>query len=140
MQSLRAAFVFFLITFAVISGATEPTEKVIYHINDSSNATAALNNIRNHLSVSPKAKIAVVTHGLGIDFLLEGAQDKNGNPYDILVQQLANENVEFKVCNNTLEARKISKSKLLPEATVVPSGVAELSRLQVQEGYVYIKP
>jgi hypothetical protein len=99
-----------------------------------------LNNARNHLDASPKAKIVFVTHGAGIDFLLEDAKDKNGNPYDVTVQELAARRVEFRVCNNTLVGRKIDKSKVLPEATVVPSGVAEVSRLQFQEGFVYIKP
>lgn len=140
MQSLRTAFMLVLFAFATVASAAQPVEKVVYHINDSTNATAALNNIRNHLNASPKAKIVVVTHGPGIDFLLEGAKDKNGNPYDIMVQQLADGKVEFRVCNNTLESRKISKQQLLPEATIVPSGVAEVSRLQVQEGYAYLKP
>lgn len=140
MQSLRAAFMLVLFTFATIASAAQPVEKVVYHMNDSSEATAALRNIRNHLNASPNAKIVVVTHGPGIDFLLDGAKDKNGNPYDVMVQQLRDDKVEFKVCNNTLESRKISKQKLLPEATIVPSGVAEVSRLQVQEGYAYLKP
>jgi intracellular sulfur oxidation DsrE/DsrF family protein len=122
------------------AGAAEREEKVVYHISDSANASAALVNIRNHLDASPKAKIVVVTHGPGIDFLVEGATNKNGNPYDIPVQELADRKVEFRVCNNTLEARKIDKGRLLPEATLVPSGVAEISRLQVQEGYAYLKP
>lgn len=140
MQSLRAAFLLLLFAFTTVASAAQPVEKVVYHINDSSDATTALRNIRNHLNASPKAKIVVVTHGPGIDFLLEGAKDKNGNPYDIMVQQLADDKVEFKVCNNTLESRKISKQQLLPEAMIVPSGVAEVSRLQVQEGYAYLKP
>jgi intracellular sulfur oxidation DsrE/DsrF family protein len=122
------------------AGAAEREEKVVYHISDSANASAALVNIRNHLDASPKAKIVVVTHGPGIDFLVEGATNKNGNPYDIPVQELADRKVEFRVCNNTLEARKIDKGRLLPEATLVPSGVAEISRLQVQKGYAYLKP
>jgi intracellular sulfur oxidation DsrE/DsrF family protein len=131
-----------LIAFASFTsaGAAEREEKVVYHISDSANASAALVNIRNHLDASPKAKIVVVTHGPGIDFLLEGAKNKNGNPYDIAVQELADRKVEFRVCNNTLEARKIDKGRLLPEATLVPSGVAEVSRLQVQENYAYLKP
>lgn len=120
--------------------AAEREEKVVYHVSDSVNATAALRNARNHLDQSPKAKIVFVTHGAGIDFLLEGAMDKNGNPYDIPVQELAARKVEFRVCNNTLVGRKIDKSKLLPEATIVPSGVAEVSRLQIFEGFAYIKP
>ncbi|MGV3743083.1 MAG: DsrE family protein [Burkholderiaceae bacterium] len=140
MQSLRAAFMLLLFAFATIASAAPPAEKVVYHMNDSTEATAALRNIRNHLNASPNAKIVVVTHGPGIDFLLEGAKDKNGNPYDIMVQELTDRKVEFKVCNNTLESRKISKQQLLPEATIVPSGVAEVSRLQIQEGYAYLKP
>ncbi len=120
--------------------AAEREEKVVYHVSDSVNATAALRNARNHLDQSPKAKIVFVTHGAGIDFLLDGAMDKNGNPYDIPVQELAARKVEFRVCNNTLVGRKIDKSKLLSEATIVPSGVAEVSRLQIFEGFAYIKP
>jgi uncharacterized protein len=140
MHMIRAAFLLVLFAFSVAAGAAQKEEKVAYHINDSTNATVALNNIRNHLNASPKAKIVVVTHGPGIDFLLEGAKDKNGNPYDVMVQQLADANVQFRACNNTLESRKLSKNNLLHEATIVPSGVAEVSRLQVQEGYAYIKP
>jgi intracellular sulfur oxidation DsrE/DsrF family protein len=101
---------------------------------------AVLHNISNHLNASPKAKIVVVAHGAGIDFLLDGAKDKNGNPYDIPIQELVDRKVEFRVCNNTLETRHIDKSKVIPEATIVPSGVAEISRLQYQEGYAYLKP
>jgi intracellular sulfur oxidation DsrE/DsrF family protein len=120
--------------------AAERQEKVIYHVSDSVNATAALRNAKNHLDQSPKAKIVFVTHGPGIDFLLDGAADKNGNPYDIAVQDLAARKVEFRVCNNTLVSRNIDKSKLLPEASLVPSGVAEVARLQIYEGYAYLKP
>ena len=115
-------------------------EKVLYHINDGANPMAALNNIRNHLDASPKAKIVVVTHGSGIDFLLDGAKDRNGNPYDAVVQELVNRDVQFRVCNNTLVTRKIDRKNVLTEATIVASGVAEVSRLQTQEGYAYIKP
>lgn len=140
MKTLRkfAAILFFAIVS--IAPAMGATEKVVYHINDGSNPMSALHNIRNHLNASPKAKIVVVTHGPGIDFLLDGAKDKNGNPYDAVVQELSNRNVEFRVCGNTLQTRQIDKSKVIPEATVVPSGVAEIGRLQSQEGYVYLKP
>lgn len=115
-------------------------EKMVYHVTDSSNAMSAMGNVRNHLNASPKAQIVVVTHGAGIDFLLEDAKDKNGNPYDAVVQELSNRNVKFRVCNNTLVGRKIDPKRVMPEATIVPSGVAEVSRLQTQEDYGYIKP
>lgn len=139
VRTLFAALVFAFVGAASASSAVK-VERVVYHINDNTSPMAALGNIRNHLNASPKAKIVVVTHGPGIDFLLDGAQDKNGNPYDAVVQELANRDVQFRVCNNTLETRKIDRKRVIPEATIVPSGVAEVSRLQVQEGYAYIKP
>lgn len=120
--------------------AAEKPEKVVYHVNDVGNAAAALKNIRNHLNASPQATIVLVAHGAGIDFLLDGAIDKDGYPYDVAVRELAARGVGFRVCNNTLEGRRIDRRRVLPEAVIVPSGVAELSRLQAQEGYVYIKP
>lgn len=140
MKYLRSvmAILFFSIVGAAPAAAKE--DKVVYHVNESGNVMTTLGNIRNHLNASPKAKIVVVTHGPGIDFLLDGAQDKNGNPYDAVVQELSMRDVQFRVCNNTLEARGIDRKKVIPEATIVPSGVAEVSRLQLQEGYAYIKP
>jgi hypothetical protein len=140
MKLFRVIAAMLFLSFAVSAGAAGKPEKVVYHISDASNAMQALGNIRNHLNASPNASIVVVTHGAGIDFLLEDAKDKNGNPYDAVVQELANRKVQFRVCNNTLEGRKIDRKRVLPEATVVPSGVAEVARLQSQEGYAYIKP
>lgn len=115
-------------------------EKVVYHVNDSAVAGVAMNNVRNHLGANPQATIVVVTHGKGIDFLLDGAADKDGNPYDVKIQELKARGVAFDVCSNTLVGRKIDPKKVIPEAVIVPSGVAELSKLQSQQGYVYVKP
>ncbi|MBK6632424.1 MAG: DsrE family protein [Betaproteobacteria bacterium] len=124
-----------------MAGKAKEPNKVIYHINEGlEQASNGLRNIRNHLSADPTAKIVVVTHFKGIDFLLEGAKDKNGNPYDAAVDDLSMKGVEFRVCNFTLVGRKIDKSKVHPEAKIVPSGVAEVGRLQSKEGFAYLKP
>lgn len=116
-------------------------DRVVYHVNDTDDqAVAALRNIGNHLEVNPKAKIVVVTHARGVDFLFDGAKDKNGNPYNIPVELLKAKGVQFDVCNITLRNRKLDKSKFIPEASFVPSGVAEITRLQQREGYAYLRP
>jgi intracellular sulfur oxidation DsrE/DsrF family protein len=117
----------------------EVQEKVVYHVNDYTVARAAMRNIENHLNAAPDAKIVVVTHGKGIDFLLNGAQDEKG-AYEPQVAGLKNRGVTFDVCRNTLKGRKLDDSAVIMEAQVVPSGVAELGKLQSKEGYVYIKP
>jgi intracellular sulfur oxidation DsrE/DsrF family protein len=115
--------------------------KIVYHVNEGNQqATDALRNINNHLNADKTAKIVVVTHSKGIDFLLDGAKDANGNSYDALVAVAKSRGVEFRVCRNTLTSRKIDESKVIPDATIVQSGVAEVSRLQAQEKFVYLKP
>jgi intracellular sulfur oxidation DsrE/DsrF family protein len=116
-------------------------DKVVYHVNDTgAQAANALRNVGNHLEVNPKAKIVVVTHAQGVDFLFDGARDRNGNPYNIAVEDLRSRGVTFDVCEITLRNRKIDKKKFVPEATFVPSGVAEITRFQQREGYAYLRP
>jgi intracellular sulfur oxidation DsrE/DsrF family protein len=116
-------------------------DKVVYHVNDTEDqAVNALRNIGNHLEVNPKAKIVVVSHSRGVDFLFDGAKDKRGNPYNVSVEDLKRRGVQFDVCQITLRNRKLDKSKFIPEATFVPSGVAEITRLQQREGYAYLRP
>ncbi len=125
---------------AAETAAARPV-KVVYHFTQGlEEATRGLQNVRNHLRADPTVKIVVVANGAGIDFLLDGAKDAHGNPYDAIVQDLVSQGVEFRVCHNTLETRKIDRSKVLPEAKIVPSGVAEVARLQSREGYAYVRP
>lgn len=126
-----------LATAPVAANAAE--EKVVYHVNDSANARVAMNNVNNHLNATPDAKIVVVTHGKGIDFLLNDAKDDKGE-YAATIAGLTAKGVKFNVCANTLKGRKLDASAVNPDATVVPSGVAEIGKLQSQEGYVYLKP
>lgn len=115
--------------------------KVVYHLVDGvAQASRAIGNIRNHLAADPSAKIVVVAHGLGIDFLLDGAQSAAGQPFSGSVSDLAAKGVDFRVCNNTLVTRQISAGTVLLEAKIVPSGVAEVARLQATEGFVYLRP
>ena len=129
-----------VVAFLGLSTAAFAETKTVYHVNDSAEASTAMRNIKNHLDADPTAKIVVVTHSKGIDFLLEGATDKKGNPYNISVEELQAKGVDFRVCNNTLVSRKIDPKTVLPNAHIVPSGVAELAKLQAKEGFVYIKP
>ena len=96
--------------------------------------------MRNHLNEDPSVKIVVVTHGPGIDFLLDGATSPKGQSYAGDIGELAGRGVEFRVCNNTLISRKLTRDQVVMEASVVPSGVAEVARLQAKEGFVYIHP
>jgi intracellular sulfur oxidation DsrE/DsrF family protein len=116
-------------------------DKVVYHLNSGpEQASDGLRNIRNHLEVNPEARIVVVAHALGVDYLMKGAKDRNGNPYEVAVEQLALQGVRFDVCEITLRNRKLSREQFIADAVFVPSGVAEIARLQQREGYAYLRP
>jgi intracellular sulfur oxidation DsrE/DsrF family protein len=125
---------------AAAPAAEAAEEKVVYHVNDASLARVAMRNIQNHITASPDARIVVVTHGKGIDFLLNDAKDDKGEPYQTQVAGLKEKGVDFRVCRNTLKGRKLDDSAVMMDANVVPSGVAEIGRLQAKEGFVYLKP
>lgn len=123
------------------TGQAPQPVKVVYHVNtDVNTVPAILNNVRNHMNADPTARIVVVTHGPGINFLLQDAKDSQGREFSAAVSELASKGVDFRVCNNTLTGRDISPARLLLETTIVPSGVAEVARLQAREGFVYLKP
>lgn len=125
------------------SGAkdSDRRDKVVYHFSDGlDQASNGLRNIGNHLEVNPDARIIVVSHARGVDFLMKGVKDRNGNKYEDIVERLKLRGVQFDVCEITLRNRKLSKDQFIEYATYVPSGVAEITRLQQKEGYAYLKP
>ena len=133
-----------LLTFLLTLSTTLASAQgpgVVYHITTGlDTVAAAMSNIQNHLSADPKVKIVVVTNGPGIDFLISDAKDSKGREFSGAVADLAGQGVEFRVCNNTLVTSNLDPDSLLMESTLVPSGVAEAARLQLKQGFAYIKP
>ena len=142
---MRTIFLLLAAMFAACAFAqkADPVgeDKVVYHLNSGlEQASDGIRNIRNHLEVNPKAKIVVVAHAQGVDYLMKGMKDKNGNPYETIVQDLVDQGVRFDVCEITLRNRKLAREQFIDEAVFVPSGVAEITRLQAREGYAYLRP
>ena len=121
-------------------------QKVVYHINynggeDDKAYRGALRNVQNHINAVGKdnMEIKIVLHGNGVGLLKDA---KANEKLQMDVTSLKSQNVVFNVCNNTLVGRNIDYNSDLFEVfedDIVPSGVAELSRLQMM-GYTYIKP
>jgi uncharacterized protein len=137
-KSLAAVFAFVMaLLFAAPAFAQDP---VVYHIDDAATqGLKGLRNIRNHLDVDPAAKITVVTHAGGVDFLMEGAKDANGGAFAGPVAALVARGVKFEVCEITLKNRNLKKEQFLQEAEFTPSGVVRIAKLQ-KAGAAYIKP
>jgi len=130
----------------------EKQQKVVYHINydDTKQLGAAMRNVQNHINAvcgkgataatcSKKLDLRVVMHGKGVSLLKQA----NENPdMQQKVISLKKQGIAFNVCANTLKGKNINyKNDLfdVSEKDIVPSGVAELAKLQSQ-GYAYVKP
>lgn len=125
---------------ATASMAVCAQDRVVYHVNDAqASALGTLRNMKNHLDTDPSAKLTLVAHAQGVDFLMSGAKDKNGALYAGAVSALKSRGVNFEICEITLKNRKLSKDQFVLEADFTPSGVVRLAKLQIQ-GYAYIKP
>lgn len=120
-------------------------QKVVYH-NDGGgpdNATyfkRLLGNLRNHVAAVGKehVEIRVVDHSDGIIlFQMANTDEKLAKAIDARKA----DGVRFLICQNTLDERKIDWHTLygVTEKDIVPSGVAELARLELM-GYAYVHP
>jgi hypothetical protein len=136
-MKIRQWFMALLLTFAALGAWAQDT--VVYHINDAdAQALGTLRNIRNHLDTDPTARITVVTHANGVDFLMEGAKDRNGVLYAATVSALVARGVKFEVCEITLKNRNFKKEQFIQEADFTPSGVVRITKLQ-KMGYAYLR-
>lgn len=146
MSLMRAAIVAAMMLatspMPVLAGDYAP-QKVVYHNNGSSEPhyfRQLLGNVKNHLDAvgDDNISLVVIGNGGGIDLL----QQANADPeISTRIDALRARGARFLVCANTLKARDIGVDALYgaTEADVVPSGVAEIARLE-QQGYVYIHP
>ncbi len=118
---------------------SDGAQRVVLHVASADNVAANLRTLKNLLDATPNLQAVVVAHNAGIEFLLRGARDENGRPYEEIVRDFRARGVQFRVCGNTLTRRQIDAAAVIPEAVLVPSGIAELARLQGREGYVYLR-
>ena len=149
-----------LTVFAMLTGVNAMAgegygkQKVVYHVNydNLKQQAGALRNIQNHINAvgAENLDLKVVMHGKGLTMLLtpdaaERTKLKQGNASDEIQAKIAglkDQGIGFQVCSNTLKGKKIDYKHDLydvADADIVPSGVAELARLQAM-GYTYIKP
>lgn len=128
------------LSLVLASACAAAQDRVVYHINDAATqALGGLRNAKNQLDTEPSTQITFVTHANGVDFLMNDAKDRNGNAYEVAVQELVRRGVKFEVCEITLKNRQLKKDQFIAEAAFTPSGVVRITKLQGQ-GYAYLRP
>ncbi len=101
----------------------------------------ATNVIEHYRSKSEDVDVEIVAYGPGLNMLradTSPVQDRIKHLKDMAFPG----KIQFSACNNTkqgMEKREGHAISIVPEATVVPSGVVRLMELQ-EQGWSYVRP
>lgn len=145
-----------LVIFALIIGLTviaaapqalavDTVHKVVMHLddNDSARMNLVLNNAANvskyYQEQGEEVEIEIVAYGPGLHML---RADTSPVKERIMGFPDNFDTVTFRACGNThskMSAKAGKEVELLPQATMVPSGVIHLIQRQ-EEGWAYVRP
>lgn len=128
-----------LIMLVFSMGAQAETRGVAFHLDRLDHMNRSILQVSRHLQGNANTPVTVVFIGDAVHALLEGATDSHGGAYSAQLEQLLAQGAELYACSNTLESLARTDADLILGADTVPSGIAELGRLQVEEDYGYIK-
>mgnify|MGYP006277438925 CR=1 FL=1 len=109
--------------------------KIVFQLTDNnpSSQKSLTNQLKNLTKGWPEAQFEVVVHSAGISYL-----HKSKTQHASEIRALSDLGVEFKACENTLEAKNISKNEILDVAGFVPMGIGEVA-LKQEADWSYIK-
>jgi uncharacterized protein len=134
---------------AAVRAVAKPAEPKMHHVviqvtqNDPALMNIALNNAENlsnyYQQKGERLQLEVVAYGPGLHMLRSDT-----SPVRDRIKNFSEKNkqVTFSGCGNTLSAQSKQESKeltLLPEARIVPTGIARITELQ-EQGWAYVRP
>ena len=147
VSKLAAAFAILVSISSTAFAADAKPHRIAIQVdqNDPATMNLALNNVTNIMKYygdkGETIDLEVVAYGPGLNMFRD---DKS--PVKDRLKQISEmafpSKVKFSACNNTkqgMEKKEGHPITILPEASLVPSGVVRLSELQ-EQGWTYIRP
>jgi len=120
-----------------ISDAQPARQKVVFQVSDADPGKwgLTLNNVSNLQDAlgDRNVDIEVVVYGPGIGML------KMDSPVGDRVNEAEIAGVKIVACQNTMNAKKLTKNDMLGSIGYVPGGVVEILKRE-GEGWAYIRP
>jgi uncharacterized protein len=135
-----------VVTHPAVAKQVEPKmHHVVIQVtqNDPALMTIALNNAENltnyYQQKGERLQLEFVAYGPGLHMLRSDT-----SPVSDRIKRFAEKNkqVTFSGCGNTLNTQSKQENKeltLLPEARIVPAGIARITELQ-EQGWTYVRP
>ncbi len=135
------------LVFAFHAQAVNKTHRIVFQVdqNDPAVMNLVLNNVDNVMAYyhdkGEQAQVEVVAYGPGLNMLRADT-----SPVKDRLRHMAHDSfpsdVKFSACGNTkagMEKKEGHPITIVPEASVVTSGVVRLAELQ-EAGWSYIRP
>jgi len=139
---IALAFLFSAATGAAAEGAKAHRAAIQVDQNDPAVMNLALNNAKNiiehYREKNEDAEVEIVTYGPGLHML----RDDTSPVKDRIKEMAGASKITFSACYNTkqgMEKREGRSITIIPQATIVPSGVVRLMELQ-EQGWSYLRP
>jgi intracellular sulfur oxidation DsrE/DsrF family protein len=127
---------------AFVIGALSQTPKtskhrVVFQLDEPEGAAwdslvKHVNNTRDALAKDGGSQVEVVFWGAGLNMLR-----KTNTAYEARLKQLSDDGVTLSACRNAMRVMNVKTEDLLPFASEVDSGIAEIVRKQ-EAGWAYI--
>ena len=110
--------------------------KVVFHIDEQPKGALVINNINNLITDlgGENLEIEMLVNGDAVKMLVRSTAE-----FGLQLKELAEKQVVFCACANSLRNFGIQKEELLDFVTVVSAGVGELVKKQAA-GWAYIRP
>ncbi len=129
---------------APASAPSRALQKVVLHLNSGDHEVMtevldeAENLLRFYAQTNQSARVEIITNGGGLDLLRVGS-----SPFQDRIRRMYEryDNLVFVACQNSIDRLRKERgftARLLPEAVVIDSAVAQLMRRQHQ-GWAYIQ-
>jgi len=147
VSKLAAAFAILVSISSAAFAADAKPHRIAIQVdqNDPATMNLTLNNVTNIMKYygdkGEPVEIEVVAYGPGLNMFRD---DKS--PVKDRLKQISEmafpSKVKFSACGNTkagMEKKEGHPIVIVPQASIVPSGVVQLSELQ-EQGWTYIKP
>ena len=116
-----------------------PVTNIVFDVNydDPQKLNTLYNFVRNTVKET-RGEVVIVTHGPELRAFAKENYDKYQGIVDKMAE-LAQEGVQFKMCNNAMKAAGFEAEDMHGFITVVPAGFPELVYWQ-SKGYQYVNP
>lgn len=136
--ALRILLALLVLSGSLLAGEAL-AEGVAFHLDSDEHMSRSLRQIARQQEDMPGVDIRVILISGAVNAAVEGAADEHGGLYSAQLEQLLAAGARIFACETTMIDLNLRPGDLAFGIETVPSGIVELTRLQLSEQFAYLK-